>query len=1213
MKISGKITRALTVPLLMLVQAVALAGSPPAPLSFQTLVMRDGLPSSDVYKLTQDQAGFIWIATHDGLARYDGIDFLVFRQNAKGAGASAGNDIETVLADREGRIWCGGEASGLLRLDPGAKTFFNYRHVPNDIGTLGNDDVFAIAEDAKGTIWVGTYLGGLNALQPDGRFLRVDHDSDDPASLRSSNVLSLAADKKNRIWIGTDSGLDVRDGDGVIHHVVLPGLEDAGGSMLVNGFSAESDGGMLVATDKGIARIDQNLQFVEIVGTPNLFVSSVARLSADTTWIGTSNGLLQLDSDGTRAYRPVEGVVGTLPGRRVFDILHDHEGGVWFGMVDGGVARLPPHWTNFSAYRHVPGDDASLAHGDVRAIGVGDDGSGWAVTSTDGLDRIDAVTGKVTHYGDRLGSSTQRLLAVLPVADTVWVGRRHGLQKIDLHSGTSSEFPVADNDPNALAGNQVNQLLLGAEGSIWALLGTIGIARIDPATHAVRNYLTANQSIENGDIRNVTIDSHGMPWAATTTGIERLDRATDRFRRVAGAPTVTIDGLAFAADGSVWMHVPEAIERYQIDSEGLKLLQRFPAGSDLFGGYVQMLHIAADGDVWIGSVRGLWRLHPETGSLRRFDEFDGLPSGEFEPRAMAVSRQGMVWAGTRSGAVAFDPGTIQTHLPTPTLQIVSATTRREGATVTLDPGRQIDLGYADRDLSFAVRLLSFANLSANRYRFRLEGFDKDWIDTGNSGQQTYSQLSAGNYSLHVQAMNAEASWVDLASPLSIQVVSAPWATPWAYALYALAVLGSIALVFRSYRLRIRRGHALQLALERQRAAEQVGESKSAFLATMAHEIRTPLTGVLGMTDLLLRTDLNEKQRGQADAIRTSGELLMRVVNDSLDLARIEAGKLALEARAFSPGSLLAEVATMCQGMADKKSLALSLNVDPDVPPRVCGDPLRVKQVLLNLVGNAMKFTEHGRVVIGLAPEPGGRLRFRVEDSGPGMSADIRERVFQRFEQSAGVAGRFGGSGLGLAICRELVELMGGEICVNSQLGRGSEFTVDLPLPALAERESSTESGDDNGLRSGWTPAPPSTSSAGRALDILLVEDDETVAKVIVGLLDHVGHRCFHAANGLIALAELSRARFDVALIDLDLPGIDGLRLARMLRVRRDPSGWSLPLIAVTARAGGNEESQVRAAGMDGFLRKPLVAERLYEAIDSVVRAHVDATRRSQSA
>lgn len=704
-----------------------------------------------------------------------------------------------------------------------------------------------------------------------------------------------------------------------------------------------------------------------------------------------------------------------------------------------------------------------------------------------------------------------------------------------------------------------------------------------------------------------------MPWAATTTGIERLDRATDRFRRVAGAPAVTIDGLAFAAHGSVWMHTPEAIEHYQIDGDGLKLRQRFAAGSDLFGGYVQMLHVAVDGDVWIGSVRGLWRLHPETGGLRRFDELDGLPSGEFEPRAMAVSRDGVVWAGTRGGAVAFDPGTIKTDLSTPTLQIVSATTRREGATVTLDPGRQIALGYADRDLSFATRLLSFANLSANRYRFRLDGFDKDWIDTGNRGQQTYSQMPAGTYSLHVQAMNAGAGWVDLASPLSIHVVAAPWATPWAYALYAVSVLAIIALAFRSYRLRIRRGHALQLALERQRAAEQIGESKSAFLATMAHEIRTPLTGVLGMTDLLLRTDLNEKQRGQADAIRTSGELLMRVVNDSLDLARIEAGKLALEARAFSPGALIAEVATICQGVAEKKSLSLSVNVDPDVPPRVCGDPLRVKQVLLNLVGNALKFTENGRVVIGLAPEAGGRLRCRVEDSGPGMSADIRERVFQRFEQSAGVTGRFGGSGLGLAICRELVELMGGEIRVNSQLGRGSEFIVDLPLPALAEREFDAESGDANGPRSGWTPAPPSTSSAGRSLDILLVEDDETVAKVIVGLLDHVGHRCFHAANGLIALAELSRARFDVALIDLDLPGIDGLRLARMLRVRRDPSGWSLPLIAVTARAGGNEEAQVRAAGMDGFLRKPLIAERLYEAIDNVVSARADATRRSQNA
>jgi CheY-like chemotaxis protein len=358
---------------------------------------------------------------------------------------------------------------------------------------------------------------------------------------------------------------------------------------------------------------------------------------------------------------------------------------------------------------------------------------------------------------------------------------------------------------------------------------------------------------------------------------------------------------------------------------------------------------------------------------------------------------------------------------------------------------------------------------------------------------------------------------------------------------------------------------------------------------MGHEIRTPMTGVLGMSELLLGTALDERQSGYARAIHQSGELMLRVVNDSLDLARIEAGKLALDLAPFDPANLLREVAAVERPLAERKGLALVVQIAPDLPSRVNGDALRIKQILLNLAGNAIKFTEAGTVTLGLSRSDAGGLNFRVSDSGPGMSETLRSRLFGRFEQADGVARQHGGSGLGLAICRELAQLMGGHIDVESRIGVGSTFSLQLACADVEDREIPADAVVASNKRSG--------------LHALLVEDDATVADVIVGLLGQLGHRATHAPNGLAALAALKRVgsasapvdRFDFALLDLDLPGIDGLQLARLIRAG---DYGPLPLIAVTARSVGDEDVQIRAAGMQALLRKPLTAAMLSDAIEA---------------
>ena len=1175
--------------LLMLASAGQAAELSSVPLPFRHFGVADGLPSSYVFAMALDRDGYIWFATADGLARYDGVDTTIFRHDSERPGSIASNDVSALAIDRDGRVWAGGEKSGVNRLDPGSKEFVHYRHVQADPGSLASDDIFSLAASPDGTVWVAPYGGGLSAIRGDGKIQTWRHEESDPNSLRSDIVVSLRATDDGRVWIGTDQGLDVREPDGRFHHVDLKLPTTIGGPLHVYSFWPEPDGSVLVASRHGLVRVGRNLE-----PDAALLVDSVRAVFRDrdgNLWISVRGGLLLQQDGETIRSTPREGLPGFLPGARVMDILQDREGGMWFATADGGVGRLLPHWRNFSVLRHAPGDDASLSHGRINSVGTGDDAI-WAVASDDGLDRIDAKTGAITRHGLAATKSGGRITSVLPVGDKVWIGRFRGLQIIDPATPNAAVGEVTSGDEGTatLPNGVVGPLRRAPDGAVWAVVAGGGVAKIDPATTEVTRYDLANRGIGSTDIRDLAFGADGSVWLTNEKGLERLQPGDLKFTSVAGSERRVIGGIAFTTNNALWLHHEEGLERFIVTKSGLQSTMTFGARDGLPSVTGAALTVDSDGAVWLTSSRGLWRLRPESRELSSFGPGDGLTSTEFITAALVQHTNQRIWAATSDGVVSFQPQSIRTDLPASPLRMTSASVRRDGVATPLDTSNPIELRHDDRELVVDVRALSYAKPESNRYRFRLKGFDSDWIPTRERGERIITRLDAGDYELLAAVNNGNGVWSSLPAPLQIRVARAPWLSAWAFIAYAAMTLLLFGTVLRLWRNRLRRRRELQLALQRQQSAEQVALAKSNFLATMSHEIRTPLTGVLGMAELLTHASLPPEQRNQVQAIQKSGDLLLRLVNDIVDLARIEAGRFTFDPKPFDPAAVLHECVELTRPLANGRGLALHLETVEPIPAAVLGDAMRLRQVLLNLINNALKFTEQGEVRVSLRCTKEGALLFSVRDTGPGMEPELVARLFQRFEQADAHAGRPGGSGLGLAISRELVELMGGRIEVNSTPGVGSRFTLELPLP-------------DADLPAVATL--PARAPSHGALNVLIVEDDPIVAAVISGLLASLGHASSHAADGLAALAATTGDEFPLVLIDLDLPGIAGMQLVGLLR-QQEPAGARRVLVAVTASYTADEQ-QVRAAGMDGFLRKPVSAELLRHAIDRAIATASSAT------
>jgi signal transduction histidine kinase/ligand-binding sensor domain-containing protein/DNA-binding response OmpR family regulator len=1215
-------------------------------IKFTALTTKDGLSSNTINAILKDRLGLIWFATEDGLNKFNGSSFTVYRYKPGDSTSLQSNEILSLHEDNSGNLWIGTSGGSVSLYDRKMDHFINIPSGPFP-NQVRHNVIRGITSDYKGNIWIAHY-GGINILDPKTRRLtKIPIGSGFTNFIQTKPCLSIFEDSRHRMWIGTEDGL-VQYNPVTKLLTKYPYSADDSNSLtgnIVNAIAEDYEGTIWAATNNGLNLLKSAATHFESIGTgtedlKTLSHSNITSIVAEgeTLWLGSGGGLRVLHTKTGRInryqfdYRNIHGLTSSA----VRNVYLDEQGICWLGTTGGGVNKYDKNLNLFDLVQSNRFDEQGLQFPVVCSFAQDQNGDVFVGTEAGGLSLFHPATKLFEHFtilSERKGSNNYITVLALKMTKNRQLLVGTFAEGLFIMDPVSKRYRQILQGSSSLSSNNIFCLMEDSKGNIWVGTNGEGVNVFDKDYKVIARY-TPNPKFPgdikmqmNGFIRDIEEDRKGNIWIATHGGgLVVLQPSTGKFTNYTSynskLPNDKVYTLLEDRHGNMWAGTfGSGLAIFNQNNQITTISEK----DGLQNNTIYSLEEDQNGLIWVSSNKAISSIEPGTKKIYNYNLHNGVQNNNFVRGASLRLSTGELFFGGREGFNYFNPAYLNKNNTPPTVLITDLRIGNRSVTPSDDGpikenisiAKKISLAFKQSfTLSFVA--LNYTSPEQNQYAYKLEGFDKDWNYVGNSNTVSYTNLDPGEYVFRVKASNNDGVWNNEGTSIKLIIRPPFWRTSYAYILYSLLVTGGV-LYFRYRSIqKLKREFALQQlknqAEQQRKEAERIHELdmlKLKFLTNLSHEFRTPISLILGPTDTLLSQQKNKESSGHLHMIKRNAKRLLNLVNQLLDFRKMEEQELELQPSEGDLVSFIKDVCDSFKDLSERKKIQFDFNTDFDSLYTLF-DHDKIERILFNVLSNAFKFTlEGGKISLHLEKsEDDGDpskvwVSMKITDTGIGIPQDKKEKIFERFFQNSTSASILNqGSGIGLSITKEFVKMHGGTIEVESEIEKGTTFKINLPFiplaaPLVINNAPSSETANEeieltntektNGLLSG--------NGISEMPSILLVEDNEDFRFYLKDNLK-LHYKVFEASDGKEGWQKTLAHHPQLIVSDISMPNMDGIELTE--KIKSDKRTSHIPIILLTALTGEEDQLKGLGTGANDYITKPFNFEVLNAKIKNLL-------------